>query len=408
MYYSSIGILALLIHLIINYDVLIKSVKNEVRTARRPYIFFLYSVLVFYIVDTFWGLLVHLKLRVLAYIDTTIYFLVIPLAVFFWARYVIAYLTVKSRFTIFLSLASWIFLIFQIVTVVVNLFVPIVFSFSEDCSYQAGLARYINLSIQFVLFIFTSIWMFFDTAKTRGKTRRRHLTIALFGLSMTIFIALQEIFPLMPFYAIGYMLGTCVIHTFVLEDEKESRKEQLEALLQIEEIQEAELGSARQMAYTDPLTNVKNKNAYIEDISGIERRIEDKVLKDFGIVVFDVNGLKLVNDTKGHEAGDKHIQEACKIICRHFKHSPVYRIGGDEFVVFLIGDDYSHHKEILDNFDITIQDNIRDGKVVISSGYAQFNKDEDHNFLSIFERADQKMYERKKHLKEQQSILIPS
>ena len=403
MYYSSIGILSLLILLIINYDVMIKSFGKKLDSAHKSYRFFLYSVMVYYIIDAMWGLLVHLKLRTLAYIDTTAYFIIICCSVFFWTQYVIRYLNTKGRFIFFIQLAGWFFLISQILTMIVNLFVPIVFYFTDDCIYKTAIFRYVNMSLQFVLFIFTSAWMFFDTTKTRGKLRRRHLTIALFGLSMTIFVALQELFPLMPFYAIGYMLGTCVLHTFVVEDEKESRKEELEALLRIEEIQEAELGSARQMAYTDPLTNVKNKNAYIEDICGIERRIEDQVLKEFGLVVFDVNGLKVVNDTLGHEAGDNHIREAAKIICRHFKQSPVYRIGGDEFVVFLIGDDFKNRETIFSEFEEHIQDNIKNGKVAVSCGFAQFNKDEDESYVSIFERADKKMYENKKVLKEQQS-----
>ena len=74
------------------------------------------------------------------------------------------------------------------------------------------------------------------------------------------------------------------------------------------------------------LTGVKNKNSWQEDVSGIEKRLEDGVLKDFGLIIFDVNGLKLVNDSKGHEEGDRLLKSGCKIICQIFKHSPIYRI----------------------------------------------------------------------------------
>jgi len=56
---------------------------------------------------------------------------------------------------------------------------------------------------------------------------------------------------------------------------------------------------------------------------------------EFGVIGCDVNGLKKINDTLGHKAGDEYICAACKMLCEYFKHSPVFRIGGDEFVVIL-------------------------------------------------------------------------
>lgn len=53
------------------------------------------------------------------------------------------------------------------------------------------------------------------------------------------------------------------------------------------------------------------------------------------MIVFDINNLKIINDTLGHDFGDILIIDSCKLICKVFKRSPVYRIGGDEFVVIL-------------------------------------------------------------------------
>lgn len=197
----------------------------------------------------------------------------------------------------------------------------------------------------------------------------------------------------------GYLLGICLIHTFVLEGEKEDRREELENLLQVEKIREAELGSARLMAYTDPLTGVKSKTAYQEDIIGIEKRIEDGILKDFAVAVFDVNGLKLVNDTKGHDEGDKLIKEACQVICQTFKHSPIYRIGGDEFVAFIMGEDFKQKSELVKNFDSQMEKNMAENKAVVSCGLTEYETGADKSYLTIFSRADMKMYERKKQLK---------
>lgn len=64
-----------------------------------------------------------------------------------------------------------------------------------------------------------------------------------------------------------------------------------------------------------------------------------------------MNDLKKVNDFYGHDAGDRHILSAKKLICDVFKHSPVYRIGGDEFTVILTGTDYENGIELLQAFD---------------------------------------------------------
>ncbi len=112
-----------------------------------------------------------------------------------------------------------------------------------------------------------------------------------------------------------------------------------------------------------------------------------------------MNDLKTTNDTKGHEAGDLLIREACQMICRQFKHSPVFRIGGDEFVAFLEGSDYANRKILLAGFEDQVEANLRAGRAVVSSGMAVFRYGHDKCFRRVFERADQRMYDRKGLLK---------
>ena len=116
--------------------------------------------------------------------------------------------------------------------------------------------------------------------------------------------------------------------------------------------------------------------------------------------MFDLNGLKHVNDTYGHDAGDKYITDGCKIICRHYVHSPVYRVGGDEFVVILSGADYKNRIELIRSFERMIEENQKNGGIVIASGMDVYNDEFDSDFISVFNRADQKMYIRKRFLKE--------
>ena len=170
-------------------------------------------------------------------------------------------------------------------------------------------------------------------------------------------------------------------------------------LLQRERERDRELGSARHLAYTDQLTGVKNTHAYVEAEAQLNRRIADEELQELGVIVFDVNNLKKTNDSKGHEAGDQLIVTACRMICRRFKHSPVFRIGGDEFVALLEGEDYQNREELLSEFDRIAEVNQENGKAVVASGLATFRPGEDHTYRKIFERADRRMYERKVLLK---------
>ena len=113
----------------------------------------------------------------------------------------------------------------------------------------------------------------------------------------------------------------------------------------------------------------------------------------------DINGLKQVNDTIGHAAGDELVKEASSLICGHFTHGAVYRIGGDEFVVILQDKGYDTMQEGLDMINREVEENIKKNAVVVAIGYSRLTP-EDQMVHEVFERADHMMYERKKQLKQ--------
>lgn len=86
-----------------------------------------------------------------------------------------------------------------------------------------------------------------------------------------------------------------------------------------------------ELAETDMLTGIKNRAAYEYELTRAAS-IPEK-LSHFGIGVFDLNKLKTVNDTYGHQAGDEYIKKFAKMLCEYFGKSQVFRIGGDEFAV---------------------------------------------------------------------------
>lgn len=161
------------------------------------------------------------------------------------------------------------------------------------------------------------------------------------------------------------------------------------------------LAQARDEANRDGLTGIRNRHAYLEFVTELAEQLASGDTVDYAIVVFDVNGLKMINDTLGHQAGDRYIREACRIICDIFKRSPVFRIGGDEFVVVARGDDYANLDHMLDQVELLNRRNGAVGGIVIAAGMARANGEKD--IRTVFELADARMYENKKRLKLQDS-----
>ncbi len=153
------------------------------------------------------------------------------------------------------------------------------------------------------------------------------------------------------------------------------------------------------MANRDALTGVKSKHAYDEAVFAINSLIGAGENVPFAVAVCDVNGLKQVNDTKGHQAGDKLILDATRIICETFKHSPVFRIGGDEFVAILKGSDYENRNQLISNMAESNKVRADNGEVTVACGSSDWNADARESYEDVFARADEEMYRNKDKLK---------
>ena len=669
MYYASFGILAVILHLIINNRILNGKKKWHLQGAYFRYGQFLNAIFVFYVSDLLWGFIYDAKLRFLAYVDTSLFFAAMAASVLLWTRFVVAYVDAHGVRANIFSAAGWMIFGFVLVHLVVNIFNPIFFWFSEDMNYYPGIVRYMLLAAQVILFVSTSVYSFIVSKNRSGIQKSHYFTICVSGLVMALFIILQSFDPFAPFYTIGCLLANCLIHIFIEEDEKnelhriakESSKEKerysqianslardydaiyyismdsgkyyelsvsdmyesmkvpqkgsdfyeetrenarryahpddrnfaesfyykevmLEKLkgqksysyryrimvgghpryfqfivmlssdgkhfilcdkdisdtitaetaflekqktqitfsniaeslaanydmlfyvdirnnsyagynsnnslgkLNLEQLgedffedtmknmghfihpqdleklsmtldkdhfltaledrkqlnleysflvnekiqyirmsvrkisdgnhliicieniddeikKEAEIARALQtekdMARRDELTRVKNKLAFDE----FEKNIQNSLDKGgetqaFAIVVCDLNDLKKINDTQGHKAGDEYIKTSAKLLCNVFNHSPVFRIGGDEFAIFLSGEDYSARHQLVEEIQKHSLANIAKHEgPVIAIGMAEFIPETDKNVTEIFERADQLMYKVKKELK---------
>ena len=155
-------------------------------------------------------------------------------------------------------------------------------------------------------------------------------------------------------------------------------------------------------SYKDALTGVGNKAAYLKRSNELNQQTAEK--PEYAIVMVDINNLKTINDEYGHRSGDLYIKGCCHMICEAFKHSPVYRIGGDEFAVLLLNSDYVNRKELCEQLREDYERTYEQSGVSpwlrysAAVGMAEHAAD-DNSVEFVFRRADEAMYRDKARIK---------
>ena len=545
MYYSVIGVLATVILLLENFDILLDLNGAFEQPAWKVYRRFLIVVLIYYFTDILWGFFESRKLIVPLFIDTSAYFLTIAIGARYWTKYVVVYLNDNRRFSRFLIIFGRLLSASAFCFVIANIFKPVLFSIDENCVYYPLGLRYILLNAQIIVLVLLSIYAFASVLRLHGKTdnAKRYRTISLFGLIMSACLIAQLWFAYLPLYAVGYMLGTCILRVFIIRDEKEEYRSKMEmaakeadqvkhrlaeermeeeriaytrinsltgnflviyivvpqtgryreyssstsfenysipkegldffaasrenvkkvihpgdlerfltlftmdnvmaeirknglfainyrlmvdskphyvqlkaalvdekdgrrlivgvndidSVIRQEDEYKRQIEEAQNEVNFDALTGARSKHAYLEDEDKLNIQIKEHDTESFAIAILDVNDLKKVNDTFGHQAGDQYIRDAYSVIRTTFRSSNIYRVGGDEFAVIIMGKDYENVDEIVDKIREHNIQAIKVGGVVIACGMSRFENDESVD--SVFERADQQMYENKYKLK---------
>ena len=239
MYYSAIGLLAFLILFIVNWDILRDSRIYE-KPAWNVYKRFLYAVLVYYVTDISWGILEEQKLATALFVDTTIYFVAMAAGISFWAEYTVAYLNENTSFGRFLIITGRIIAVLVAGLAIANIFTPIVFTVDKKAVYTALPARYVMLVVQIMFLIVISLHAITSMFRTEKGDRRnvRYRILASFGIIMAVCLIVQLWFPNLPLYSIAYMLGTCLLHAFVVNDEKEDYREELKKAENVSELKD--------------------------------------------------------------------------------------------------------------------------------------------------------------------------
>lgn len=158
-----------------------------------------------------------------------------------------------------------------------------------------------------------------------------------------------------------------------------------------------------ELMQTDALTAVRNRTAFENYKDEISAKIQRGATPSFAIGMFDVNNLKKINDEIGHEAGDRYIKNACEVICENFRHSTVFRIGGDEFLAIMSGADYENAEALIKNFreemaKVSVE-NPDENRASVASGLAIYDPAVDESIDAVIKRADALMYDNKKLMK---------
>lgn len=157
------------------------------------------------------------------------------------------------------------------------------------------------------------------------------------------------------------------------------------------------------LAFHDSLTGLKNATAYRYILNQLDIKMQNQSV-DFAVVVMDINGLKRINDEYGHETGNLFIVSAGKFMCDIFGEAAVFRIGGDEFVAILEGENYDNRDKLIEKFDREMEHTEllweeRRFPISIARGMAEYHREEEMFYSDVFQAADQAMYKNKEWVK---------
>ena len=397
-----VPILALVIMFITNFDILFnKRYLASNAKALRAYRFFLAATFAFFVVDLLWGYLDPLPDKTAVTVDTNLYFIAMAGLLFAWSNFVINFVNGFDRFKIVIRVAGILFALFGAALVIANLFTPVLFSY-DTAVYTPNTWRYMYLGLQITSFTIIAIFTFIASFGTHGYKKGQLYSLSSFSLVIVGSVTAQIYYPEYPIYSFGLAAGTILVYTFIVVSQRIETRQQLLEGRDREEKQLKEIEDTRELAYVDPLTGVRNKHAYVEFETEIDNLIHDDKADDFGLVIFDLNDLKLINDTYGHEAGDQYIINSVNLIKSVFPKAPIYRFGGDEFIIILKGELYDNRFKLLEKFNAIIDENNekQDNSPIVASGGSNYIRGQDNTLRTIFLRADERMYARKRKLKE--------
>ena len=302
------------------------------------------------------------------------------LSAFIWFGYAMHFMKISGTDKEILNGLRFLLLAVQAVTLGSNLFTHTAFYIDENCHYSSGNFRIVLYTLQFLYYI---ILLIYGTLRWKNSSENKdtYREVVIFSLIPLVFGIGQYAHYDISMYGFGFSFTALAIYSF-------------NTTVQRELFLKEKASKLREDVYKDALTGLYNRNAYEEDIKNASEH-SDK--KDQVYISMDLNGLKEINDNRGHDAGDEFLRSAafCMKTCLG-GHGKVYRIGGDEFVA-IISADSQKIREIEQDFENVVQSwNIVSGQSLsISYGYATGEEFPNLSLSEMAKIADKRMYSSK-------------
>lgn len=215
-----------------------------------------------------------------------------------------------------------------------------------------------------------------------------------------------ELLQTSPYYTIPFLAsvnGQVEHYRLKIASDKSNAQAFIVGIINVEEEHRLEetaqklrkdLQHTKLIANKDPLTGVGSAAAFKAKCELIDNEIKAKDKIKFALIECDVNDLKIINDTFGHDMGDEYLKNCSKVFCNVFSHSPVFRIGGDEFVIILFGEQYEKRAELFETLRSSVNRKPDTPKESISfaAGMADYSSKIDECVKDVLKRADTFMY----------------
>ena len=228
--YSVIAGISLAVNLIINWKQLFDWRSARSRPGALEFKALLASLTVFFVTDVLWGVLETLRVRALLYANTLLFFATMALSVYFWARFIVAYLEMDGGSRRRMLWVGQGILAFFVVALVANVFTGHFFTIDAQGVYSAGLLRLVAFVLLAAFNAYGALGTLFMIPRTRGAIRRHNKMLFSIGITMSAAILLQIGDPFLPLYGLGALFSLCLLHVFIVEDEHhEMHRQELRA-----------------------------------------------------------------------------------------------------------------------------------------------------------------------------------
>ena len=225
-FYSVVAAIALLAHLVIDWKQLFDWRNAKKRAGGLEFRQFLVCLTVFFVADVLWGFLARWQCPRLLYADTAGFFLAMALSVYFWTRFIVAYMAMHGGPRGRLLWMGRVLLAFFVGALAVNVFTGHFFTVDGQCKYVAGPVRQAAFSLLAAFNAYVSVAALPMMPRAAGALRRRCKMLIAVGLTMAAAILVQLGDPFLPIYSLGTLFALCFLHVFVVEDERDEMHRQ--------------------------------------------------------------------------------------------------------------------------------------------------------------------------------------